>query len=153
MSAFSADSVKLERPEWLTQMVTVLEVLNEGVIIFDDHNRILFVNSQFVAMTGIPRDDLIGFDAADFYSTAEKDFVLQQIDSALQAGHNSHALMLPQEDGGRLPVIAQSPRIENFGHKFYVVTITDNSPQVPAENELRSSDSPLQKPQMGIAED
>jgi len=29
-------------------METVLEVLNEGVVIADDHHRILFVNSRFV---------------------------------------------------------------------------------------------------------
>ena len=153
MSAFGSESVDLERPAWLTQMETVLEVLNEGVVIFDDRNRILFVNSQFVGMTGIPRNNLIGFDAVDFYSTAEKDFLLQQIDVGLRAGHDSRTLELPMKDGRRLPVIANSRIIENSGHKCSVVTFTDISEQVQAEDELRSANLQLQKRQMEIEED
>jgi hypothetical protein len=40
------DSIDTEKPEWLTQIETVLEVLNEGVVIVisDDRHRILFSN-------------------------------------------------------------------------------------------------------------
>jgi PAS domain-containing protein len=58
-----------ERPEWLTQMETVLEVLNEGVVIANDDHRILFANSRFVEMTGIPRQDM----RPDIQSQFEKD--------------------------------------------------------------------------------
>jgi hypothetical protein len=39
------DSIDMEKPQWLTQTETVLEVLNEGVIIADEHHRMLFANS------------------------------------------------------------------------------------------------------------
>ena len=48
------DSIETEKPDWLTQMETVLELLNEGVVIADDSHRILFANSRLVEMTGIP---------------------------------------------------------------------------------------------------
>ena len=59
MSVTGRDLIETEKPEWLTQMETVLEVLNEGVLIADDRHRILFANSRLVEMTGIPRQDLI----------------------------------------------------------------------------------------------
>jgi len=55
-------SVNLEsKPVWLDQMETVLEVLNEGVIIADENRRILFANSRFLEMTGLSRKDLFQF--------------------------------------------------------------------------------------------
>ena len=50
--------VEMEKPEWLIQMEAVLELLNEGVIISDGRNQILFSSSRFVEMTGIFREDL-----------------------------------------------------------------------------------------------
>jgi len=41
MSVDKEDSIEMEKPEWLTQMENVLEVLNEGVIIASDGHRIL----------------------------------------------------------------------------------------------------------------
>ena len=153
MSVTTGDSIQMEKPEWLTQMETVLEVLNEGVIIADDRQRILFANSQFVEMTGIPRQDLIGFDPSSFYSSQEMDFVRQQIDVAFRAGHNRYAFVLPRKSGGRLPVIISSRTVENSGSKFGIVTFTDISEQRRAEEELRSANVKLQNRQMEIEED
>lgn len=63
----------------LTQMETVLEVLNEGVVITDDRGRTLFANSRLLEMTGIPGQDLIGFNPSCFYSSQEINFLMQQI--------------------------------------------------------------------------
>jgi PAS domain S-box-containing protein len=153
MPLITGDSIEMKKPEWLTQMETVLEVLNEGVIIADDRQRILFANSQFVEMTGIPRQDLIGSDPSSFYSSQEMDFVSQQIDVAFRAGHNRYAFVLPRKGGGRLPVIISSRTVENSGSKFGIVTFTDISEQVRAEEELRSANARLQSRQMEIEED
>src|SRR5260370_18929757 len=63
MSVTTKDSIEMEKPEWLTQMENVLEVLNEGVMVASDQHRILFANSRFVEMTGFPRRELIGVDS------------------------------------------------------------------------------------------
>jgi len=54
-------SAATENPEWLAQMEAAPEVLEEGVRIVRDGHRILLANSRFVEMTGIPRQDLVGF--------------------------------------------------------------------------------------------
>ncbi len=153
MSMTTKDSIKMEKSEWLSQMENVLEVLNEGVIVASDQHRILFANSQFVEMTGFPRHDLIGVDASSFYSSQEWDFLAQQIDIAFSAGHNRHSFVLPQRGGGRLPVIISSRTIRNSAGRFGIVTFTDISEQVQAEQELRSANIKLRKRQMEIEED
>jgi sigma-B regulation protein RsbU (phosphoserine phosphatase) len=153
MSVTGSDLIETEKPEWLTQMETVLEVLNEGVVIADDSQRILFANSRFVDMTGIPRQDLIRLDPSQFYSSQEMDFLRQQIDVAFRAGHNRYAFVLPRKGGGRLPVIISSRTLQNSGRRFGIVTFTDISEQVRAEQELRSANEELQKRQMEIEED
>jgi PAS domain S-box-containing protein len=147
------ERIEMEKPEWLAQMETVLEVLEEGVVIADDRHRILFANSRFVEMTGIPRQDLVGFDASHFYSSEEWIFVMQQVEIAFRAGHNRYAFVLPRKDGGRLPVIISSRTLQNSGNRFGIVTFTDISEQVRAEEELRSANVKLQKRQKEIEED
>ena len=153
MSAARGDSIDIEKPDWLSQMETVLEVLNEGVVIANDNHRILFANSQFVEMTGIARQDLIGFDPSHFYSSQELDFLMQQVDVAFREGHNRYSFVLPQKNGGRLPVIISSRTLQNSIGRFGIVTFTDISEQVRAEEELRSANAKLQKRQMEIEED
>jgi PAS domain S-box-containing protein len=146
-------SLAMDKPEWLTSMEAVLEVLNEGVVITDENHRILFANARFVEMTGIPKRDLIGFDPAQFYSPQEFDFVAHQIDVEFRHGHNRYAFVLPRKDGGRLPVIIGSRTLENSGRQFGIVTFTDISEQVRTAEELRSANAKLQQRQLEIEED
>src|SRR5260370_8898343 len=68
-----------ENPEWLTHIEAVLEMLNEGIVITNEDQRILFVNSRFVEMTGIPQQDMLRADASEFYSEQEWAFLDQHI--------------------------------------------------------------------------
>jgi PAS domain S-box-containing protein len=153
MSVITGDSIEMEKPEWLTSMEAVLEVLNEGVVIINEHQQILSVNSRFTEMTGIPRRDLSGSYASQFYSPQEWDFVARQINAGFQHGHDRYAFVLPRKDGGRLPVIVSSRTIQNSGAKFRIATFTDISEQVRAEEELRAANAKLQARQMEIEED
>ena len=153
MSVTSGDSNTIEKPEWLSQMETVLEVLNEGVIVIDERQRILFANTRFLEMTGIFENELARLDPSQFYSSQEWDFLSQQTDVALRAGSNRYSFVLPRKGGGRLPVIVSSRTIQNSGAKFRIATFADISEQVQAEEELRAANAKLQARQMEIEED
>jgi len=142
-----------DKPEWLTGMEAVLEVLNEGVVITNDHQQILFANSRFIEMTGIPRQDLTGSNASQFYSPQEWDFVARQINAEFRDGHNRYDFVLPRKDGGRLPVIISSRALVNSGRQFGIATFTDISEEVRVAEELCSANTKLQKRQMEIEED
>jgi PAS domain S-box-containing protein len=143
----------MEKPDWLIPMETVLETLNEGVIVADELHRILFANSRFLEMTGIPSQDLEDSGPAHFYSPQEWAFLMQQANLAFRAGHNRYAFVLPRKDGGRLPVIISSRTLQNSGSQFEIVTFTDISEQVRVEQELRAANAKLQERQMEIEED
>jgi PAS domain S-box-containing protein len=143
----------MEKPDWLTQMETVLEVLNEGVIIHNDGQEVLFVNSAFLEMTGMPREEFIGANPSKFYSSHEMAFLMKQLEVACRTGHNRYAFVLPQKDGGRLPVIVSSRTIPKDGSYFGVVTFTDISEQVRAEEEVRAANAQLLKRHQEIEED
>ena len=148
-----AQSVEIQEPEWLARMGAVLEVLNEGVVIADDRPRILFANSRFAEMIGIPLEELIGFDPSKFYSSQEWEFAAKQIDVAFRDGHNRYEFFLPAKDGGRTPVVISYRAVENSGKRFRVITFTDISKQVQAEKRLRRANAELHKRQMEIDED
>jgi PAS domain S-box-containing protein len=153
MPVTTGDSIKMEKPEWLSQMEAVLEVLNEGVIVANERLRILFANTRFLEMTGIRREELIYFDPSQFYSSQEWDFLSQQTDVASRTGRNRYSFVLPRNGGGRLPVIVSSRTIQYSGAEFRIATYTDISEQVRAEEELRAANTKLQARQMEIEED
>jgi PAS domain S-box-containing protein len=74
-------------------MEGILETLNEGVIILDDGDRILFVNSGFVEMTGMTQEDVTGRLVSDFYSAKEWRFVPEQVRIAPRFGRKSVRLL------------------------------------------------------------
>jgi phosphoserine phosphatase RsbU/P len=153
MSVTIGDSLKMEKPEWLAQMEAVLEVLNEGVIVVNEGQQILFANTRFLDMTGISGEELVSFDPTQFYSSQEWDFLSQQADVAFRAGRNRYNFVLPRNGGGRLPVIVSSRTIQHSGAKFRIATYADISEQVRAEQELRAANDKLQARQMEIEED
>jgi PAS domain S-box-containing protein len=153
VSVTTRNPIEMDKPEWLTQMETVLEVLNEGVMITNQRRQILFANTRFLEMTGIPQAELIDFDPTQFYSSQEWDFLIQQTDTASHTGHNRYTFVLPRKGGGRLPVIVSSRTLQNSGAQFRISTFTDISEQVRAEGELRAANAKLQARQMEIEED
>ena len=69
----------IEKPDWLLQMEAILETLNEGVMVANDCQKILFINSHLEEMTGIPSDGIVGHTAEQFYSPEEYVFIQTQI--------------------------------------------------------------------------
>ena len=137
----------------LDQMEAVLEVLNEGVIITNDCHEVLFANSRFLDMTGIPKQDLVGSDFSRFYSSQEWAYLTSQSEVSFRQGHNCYEFVLPKEGGGRLPVIISSRVLNNCGSRLKVATFADISKQIKVEEELRSANEKLQQRQMEIEED
>jgi len=146
-------SIETQQIEWLARMKAVLEVLNEGVVITNDSQRILFVNSRILEMTGIPKQELIGSHVSHFYSAQEWQVVAGQIAVEFRDGRNCYTFVLPRKDGTRLPVIISARTVENCGRQFGIVTFTDISGQVRVEEELRSANAKLHTRQIEIEED
>src|SRR5579864_8350793 len=144
----------IAKPEWLEQMETILETLNEGVLISDDCDHVVFVNSVFEEMTGISRADILGRDPAELYSP-EDHLVLQELRrKTRQMGRSTNEFYLPTRAGGRLPIVASARSIEDpDGRSFTIVSLIDISEQKAAEQGLRTANAQLEKRQKEIEDD
>ena len=145
---------EVERPEWLGQMEAILETLNEGVMVVDDCQRIVFTNPIFRVMSGFPEDMLAGQTVSDFYTVAEARVLNEHRERGLRDGHNRFEFVLPQKDGNRLPVIISARGLEDpDGRLFAVITFTDISEQKRAELRLREANAKLEERQRQIEEE
>ncbi|HWF40388.1 MAG TPA: SpoIIE family protein phosphatase [Candidatus Acidoferrales bacterium] len=146
--------VDLDQPEWLAQIEGLLETLNEGVIVTDDCHRILYVNSCFEEMIGRSSSEMVGQVASQFYTAEEFAFILKQIELSVETGRNRFEFVLPLHDGGRMPVIVSSRRLEDpDGRDFAIVTFTDISYQKTTEAKLRDANVRLEERQHEMDED
>jgi sigma-B regulation protein RsbU (phosphoserine phosphatase) len=143
--------MKVERPEWLAQMEGLLEALNEGVLIVDDCNQMVFANEPFLQMAGFPREEILGRTPADFYSGEDLAFLSQQIARGEELGENRFEFYVLRPGGEHVPVIISSRVIEDpDGRRFAVVTFTDITEQKRAEQQLRQANVQLEKRQNEI---
>ncbi len=146
--------MEVEKPEWLGQMEAILETLNEGAIVVDDCQHIVFSNATFNEMTGFPADKLTGGTVSTFFTEKEAEIIAAQRERGMRVGHNRFEFVLPQKDGKRLPVIVSSRRLEDpDGRQFAVITFTDISEQKQAEAQLRELNATLEERQKQIEEE
>ncbi len=142
-------------PPWIEQTKCILETLNEGVVIADESDRLLFVNTGFEEMTGIPRGEMIGREARHLYHCPEDYAVVQEIrEKTLQKGRDRKEFFLPTKNGGRLPVVVSARSVRGpDGRLFAIITLTDISEQKSAEERLRAANAQLEERQKEIEED
>jgi len=147
--------VDFEVPEWVAQMEAILETLNEGVLIADDCDRVVFVNSVFEEMTGIARSEVVGRDVAKEYYKPEEYAVIEERRQKTRATGRSRAeFFLPLKGGSRLPVVISARRLEDpDGREFAIITFTDISEQKDAEARLLDANRQLEVRQKEIEED
>ena len=146
--------VECERPDWISQVQGILGALNEGVLIGDQCHRIVFVNQRLAEMVGSPASELIGQFASDFYAPGEYAYLMAHSAENKLDGQSRFEFVLPQRDGGRMPVIISSRSVEDLdGHTFGIVMFTDISEQKRAQRELQEANAKLEKRHREIEED
>lgn len=57
--------------QWLHQVGSVLETLNQGVVISDEDRRIVFANSMFLEMSKMSAEEVLGRSVMDLYPPDE----------------------------------------------------------------------------------
>jgi sigma-B regulation protein RsbU (phosphoserine phosphatase) len=144
-----------EKPEWLVQMEAILETLNEGVLIADDCDKVVFVNSVFEEMTGISGDEIVGRDAVhDYYSPEDYAIVQERRTKTRQTGRSRAEFFLPRKDGTRVPVVMNARVLEDpDGREYAIITFTDISEQKTAEAQLRAANAQLEDRHKEIEDD
>jgi PAS domain S-box-containing protein len=140
--------------QWLDQVGSVLETLNQGVILNDSLKRIVFANSIFLDMIRMRAGDLLGRSVTDLFPPEDVARLLEFIGRREVEGRARYEFYIPQLGGGRLPVVVTSHQIHDpDGIPFAVVTATDISEQKHAEAELRQANALLSARQRQVEEE
>lgn len=137
-----------EPPDWLREMESILEELNEGVVVVDDQLRVIFANETLTSMGGFERGEIQGCTPDAIFPRAELPYIKQQHESGHRYGRHRSEFYFPRKDGGKIPAIFSGRVIQGPDKQEYVLlTVTDISAQKGIEEQLRESNSLLQKRQ------
>ena len=140
--------------DWLEGVVGILETLNQGVIINDDCNHIVYANGHFLQMIGAPASELIGTKVTDLFPPEDRPTLVKEIERRRREGNNLFEFFLPHRDGSRLPVVITAQQLEDpDGAIFVIVTLTNISAQKRAETALREANVLLEQRHREIEED
>jgi len=144
----------VETPNWLRQMETILEELNEGVVIVDDKLRVIFANEALIRMGQYERGEIQGRTPDAIFPPEDLPFIQRLHESDHQYGHSRNEFYLPRKDGVKIPSIFSGRVIRGPDSQDYVlITITDISAQKRVEKQLRTSNTLLEERQKEIEAD
>jgi phosphoserine phosphatase RsbU/P len=130
--------------EWLNQIASVLETLNQGVILNDSSKRVVFANSMFLDMIRMDAGQLLGRPVTDLFPVEDVPRLVELIRQREEQGRARYEFYIPQAGGGHLPVVVTSRQIRDpDGSTFAIVTATDISEQKRAETDLREANEQL----------
>jgi PAS domain S-box-containing protein len=141
-------NANVETPDWLRQMESILEELNEGVIIVDNQLHVVFANEVLTGLVQYERGEIQGHTPDAIFPPEDVPYILRQHELSQRYGRNRHEFYLPRKDGQKVPVIFSGRRVRGpDGQEYGFVTVTDISEQKRIEEELRKSNALLEKRQ------
>jgi PAS domain S-box-containing protein len=144
-------NVNIKTPDWLRQMESILEELNEGVVIVDDQLRVVFANEALLRLGMYSREEIRGRTPDAIFPAKDIPYLLRQHESGHLYGRSRSEFYLPRKNGERIPAIFSGRSIQGPDGKEYVLLIvTDISAQKRIEEQLRESNAQLEKRQMEI---
>lgn len=147
-------NVNIESPDWLRQMETILEELNEGVVIVDDQLRIVFANEALIRMGQYERGEIEGRTPDAIFPATDIPHIMREHESGHLYGRSRSEFYFPRKNGERIPAIFSGRSIQGPDGKEYVLLIlTDISAQKCVEEQLRESNAQLAKRQLEIEDE
>ena len=144
-------NANIQTPDWLRQMESILEELNEGVVIVDDQLRIVFANEALLRLGMYSREEICGLTPDAIFPAKDIPYLLRQHESGQLYGRSRSEFYLPRKNGERIPAIFSARYIQGpDGQKCVLLIVTDISAQKRVEDQLRESNAQLEKRQMEI---
>jgi PAS domain S-box-containing protein len=144
-------NVNIETPDWLGQMESILEELNEGVAIVDNRIRVVFANEALIRLSRYEREEIHGRTPDAIFPAEDVPYLVQQDESGHRYGRVRHEFYLPRKDGEKVPAIFSGRVIRGpDGQEYTLLIVTDISAQKRVEEQLRESNALLEKRQMEI---
>ncbi len=144
----------IQTPGWLRQMESILEELNEGVVIVDNQLRVVFANEALLRLGMYNREEVQGFTPDAIFPAKDIPYLLRQHESGHRYGRSRSEFYLPRKNGEKIPAIFSGRVIQGpDGQEYALLIVTDISAQKRVEEQLRQSNALLEKRQMEIEEE
>src|SRR5271169_6006861 len=144
-------NVNIKTPDWLRQMESILEELNEGVVIVDDQLRVVFANEALLRLGMYSPEEIRGRTPDAIFPAKDIPYLLRQHESGHRYGRSRSEFYLPRKNGERIPAIFSGRSIQGpDGQEYVLLIVTDISAQKRVEEQLRESNAQLEKRQMEI---
>jgi sigma-B regulation protein RsbU (phosphoserine phosphatase) len=140
-----------QTPDWLRQTESILEELNEGVVIVDDQLRIVFTNEALIRMGQYERAEIQGCTPDAVFPAKDIPYIMRLHESGHRYGYSRTEFYLPRKGGEKIPAIFSARVIQGpDGQEYVLVLVTDISAQKRVEEQLRESNTLLEKRQLEI---
>ena len=141
----------IQTPDWLRPMESILEELNEGVVIVDNQLRIVFANEALIRLGGYEHGELQGHTPDAIFPPEDMPYIMQQHETGQRYGRHRHEFYIPRKDGEKIPAIFSGRIIHGpDGQDYALLLMTDISAQKRVEEQLRESNALLEKRQREI---
>jgi len=145
------DNANIQTPDWLHQTETILEELNEGVVIADNQLRVVFANEALLRLGRYQRSEIQGRTPDAIFPPEDIPYIMQQHESGHRYRHSRNEFYFPRKDGEKIPAIFSGREIQGpDGQEYVLLVVTDISAQKRIEEQLRASNALLEKRQMEI---
>jgi len=146
--------VNIETPDWLCQMQSILEELSEGVVIVDDELRVVFANEALIRMGQYERGEIQGRMLDAIFPREDLPYIKRLYESGQRYGQYRSDFYIPRKDGEKVPAIFNGRVIQGpDALQYRLLTVTDISAQKRVEEQLRESNSLLEKRQREIEDE
>ena len=127
---------------------SLVDKMNEGLMITDEEERTLFVNERFTEIIGIPKEEIIGKKSYEFLQVAHEDFqeLIKHKTSLRKEGvADEYELELVKPDGAHIWVlVGGAPNTDKFGQlNGTIAIVTDITDRKKAELQLKKTNDEL----------
>ena len=144
-------NANIQTPDWLRQTKSILEELNEGVVITDDQLRVVFANEALLRLGRYQHGEIQGCTPDAIFPPEDIPYIMQQHESGHRQRHSRNEFYFPRRDGEKIPAIFSGREIQGpDGQEYVLLVVTDISAQKQIEEQLRESNVLLEQRQREI---
>jgi len=116
----------------------LVESMNEGLIIYDDSDRVSFANSRFCEIVDYPLEEIGNKDVSSLVSRESYEDTFRKLSDVRNGERFAMESELMKKSGRKTPVIlSATPIFDGNDYKGTVCVITDISELKKVENKLR----------------
>ncbi|TVR33321.1 MAG: PAS domain S-box protein [Spirochaetaceae bacterium] len=137
--------IKRELQESEKRFKTIVEHINQGLIIHDFDGIITFVNDKVCRALGYSQDELIGKSVAGLHSHSHRNFVQNVLENAASPDGDSFEIEALSKDGKVIPVEVRSKIVSREGAGEIQSVVTDITKRKLAEQALSQSEMTLRQ--------